>query len=59
MCSSMEEVLAESEVVVIGNRAPEFAPVLQMTGNGRVVIDLVRLVKNQEHAGQSYQGICW
>jgi hypothetical protein len=59
MCNSIEEVLAKSEVVVIGNRASEFAPILQMVKKDQVIIDLVRIVKEQDHLGFKYQGICW
>ena len=59
MRNTMEEVLAESEVVVIGNRAPEFTPVLKMVRNGQVIIDLVRIVRDRDHLDPNYQGICW
>jgi GDP-mannose 6-dehydrogenase len=59
MCNSMEEVLSESEVVVVGNRAPEFASVLQQVREDQIVVDVVRILKDTEHLGTRYQGICW
>ena len=59
MCDSMEEVLTQSEVIVIGNKAPEFASVLQQMRPDQVVIDLVRVSKDAKLAGDQYEGICW
>jgi len=59
MCDSMEEVLAESEVIVIGNKAPEFRQAIQQIRQGQVVIDLVRTLKDASRLGARYEGICW
>jgi GDP-mannose 6-dehydrogenase len=59
MCASMEEVLAESEVIVIGNKAPEFASVPQRLRPDQMIIDLVRIVKDIDHLDTRYAGICW
>ena len=59
MCDSIEEVLAESEVIVIGNKAPEFRHVLQQTREDQVIIDLVRTLKDISRLGARYEGICW
>jgi GDP-mannose 6-dehydrogenase len=59
MCNSIDEVLSESEVVVIGNKAPEFTAALQQVREDQTIIDLVRLVKDLNHLGSHYQGICW
>jgi len=56
MADSIEEVIAECEVVVVGNRSPEFAPYL--TGTDRTVIDLVRIFETS-HGIDNYRGICW
>jgi GDP-mannose 6-dehydrogenase len=55
----MEEVLAESEVIVIGNKAPEFRQILQQVHQGQIVIDLVRIVKDPDPLNARYEGICW
>jgi GDP-mannose 6-dehydrogenase len=59
MCDSMEEVLAESEVIVIGNKAPEFAAVLQQVRQDQMVIDLVRILRDIDPLAARYEGICW
>ena len=59
MCDSMEEVVAESDVVIIGNRAPEFREALKLARADQVVIDLVRIMKDLEPTQAHYEGICW
>ena len=59
MCASVEEVLAESEVVVIGNRDESFASALQRLSHGLIVIDLVRITEQVTSVDGWYQGICW
>jgi GDP-mannose 6-dehydrogenase len=59
MCDSMEEVLTESEVIVIGNKAPEFRQVPLQVRQDQVVIDLVRIVKDVDQLDARYDGICW
>jgi GDP-mannose 6-dehydrogenase len=59
MCDSVEEVLSESEVIVIGNKAPEFAQVLQQVHQDQAVIDLVRIVEDLQELNAQYEGICW
>lgn len=59
MCNSMQEVLAESEVIVIGNKASEFACVPQQVRQDQVVIDLVRICKDIDDLDSRYEGICW
>lgn len=58
MVESMDEVLDFAEVVVIGNGAAEFKPVLDRLKSGQVVVDLVRISPNQSEPGR-YDGICW
>jgi GDP-mannose 6-dehydrogenase len=57
MRSSVEEVLADSELLVIGNKASEFRDIEGKVRKGQIVIDLVRLFDH--NVGDSYQGICW
>jgi GDP-mannose 6-dehydrogenase len=59
MCNSMEEVLADSEVIVIGNKAPEFAAALEQRRQDQIIIDLVRASKDIHTFGAQYEGICW
>ncbi len=59
MCSSMQEVLAESEVMIIGNKSPEFAQALGQLRPDQVVIDLVRISKEISLLDEKYIGVCW
>jgi GDP-mannose 6-dehydrogenase len=60
LCESLDQVLERSEVLVVGNAAPEFADALKRTRPDQIVIDLVRVkgVKSAEIPAQ-YSGICW
>ena len=57
MVSSMEEVLAFADTIVIGNGAEEFRTVTGKLVGDQVVVDLVRVSK--EKSGGRYDGICW
>lgn len=59
MCSSLDEALAESEVILIGNQAPEFEDALRRARPDQFVIDLVRLTKSARLDSAHYEGICW
>ncbi len=59
MRNTIEDVLAESEVIVIGNRAHEFASVSNMLRNGQVIIDFTRIIDEQDQLLPTYNGICW
>ena len=58
MHQELHEVIEAAEVIIIGKRDEEFRAIAEHLNNGRVVIDLVRLLERAE--GQAnYQGICW
>jgi GDP-mannose 6-dehydrogenase len=59
MCDSIDEVLAESDLIVIGNSSPEFSQVLKRVGPDQTVIDLVRILKDGDYVDAQYKGICW
>jgi len=58
MVPTIEEVLAHSQTIVIGNAAPEFAEVPGRIGEHQTVIDFVRVSDSRSVAGV-YEGICW
>lgn len=58
MRGSMEEVLAESEVLIVGHPAEEFRGIESRLKDGQLVIDLVRILSTPTN-NDSYQGICW
>ncbi|HJU74642.1 MAG TPA: UDP-glucose/GDP-mannose dehydrogenase family protein [Gemmatimonadaceae bacterium] len=59
MRPSIDAVLQESEVIVIGNGSAEFRDPAKVLGDGRTVIDLVRVFGTKRTDGANYQGISW
>ena len=59
LCETIEEVIDGSEVIVVGNQAPEFAQALTRTRPDQIVIDLVRLPISEALIQADYRGICW
>jgi GDP-mannose 6-dehydrogenase len=58
MRGSVAEVIDDSEVVVIGNKAAEFKNIETHLREGQLVLDLVRLF-DKPIGEDAYQGICW
>jgi GDP-mannose 6-dehydrogenase len=58
LSTDLEEVIAFSEVVVVGHRTKEFAAALSNHAGDRVVIDLAR-VFDELPSGSRYEGINW
>ncbi|HWQ35051.1 MAG TPA: UDP-glucose/GDP-mannose dehydrogenase family protein [Blastocatellia bacterium] len=58
MLDEVGEVVDRSDVIIIGKKDQEFQFLADKLNNGRVVIDLVRMLEPVS-AQQSYQGICW
>jgi GDP-mannose 6-dehydrogenase len=59
LCSSFEEVLATSEVLVIGNRLPVAASFLNGANSDHIVVDLIRIREELDGSDGNYQGIGW
>src|SRR3954451_22962639 len=59
LCDTIEEVIDGSEVIVVGNQAPEFAQAVQACRADQIVIDLVRLPIYGSLMKADYRGICW
>jgi GDP-mannose 6-dehydrogenase len=59
LCDTVDEVLAHAEVIVVGNKSPEFVEALQRTRPDQVVIDLVRVPVDSSRVHADYRGICW
>jgi len=57
MRPSIDAVVADVDVVVIGSKAAEFRQVKDKMKANQVLIDLVRIF--DDHSNESYQGICW
>jgi len=59
LCETIDEVLAESEVIVVGNPAAEFSEALTRCRKDQTILDLVRIPCNHARISAGYQGISW
>ncbi len=59
LSDSLEEVVDQSEVIVVGNKSPEFVQALERCRSDQIVIDLVRLPVSGSLLQADYRGICW
>ncbi|HEY6247761.1 MAG TPA: UDP-glucose/GDP-mannose dehydrogenase family protein [Pyrinomonadaceae bacterium] len=57
MRATIDEVLTNSEIIVIGNKANEFQNIRARLRADQILIDLVRI--DDATSEGSYQGICW
>ncbi|MEE8586979.1 MAG: UDP-glucose/GDP-mannose dehydrogenase family protein [Acidobacteriota bacterium] len=55
----LEEVLSQSEVLVVAKNSPEFAEPLSQGESGKVIIDLVRLSSEVARKNALYHGLSW
>ena len=58
MRDTIEGVLEDSDVIIIGNQAKEFRSVTEALRDDQQLIDLVRLFEDRTSSGK-YEGICW
>ena len=59
MRPTVDAVLDESDVIVIGNGSPEFRTIDKQLRDDQIVVDLVRAFGPRTSDGVRYQGICW
>jgi GDP-mannose 6-dehydrogenase len=60
MCSTAQELIQSSDVIVIGNHSDEFRETLLSFSNpGQLIIDLVRILRNDDAIAADYDGLCW
>jgi GDP-mannose 6-dehydrogenase len=59
LCDSLDDLIARSEVIVVGNGSPEFVEALKRTRPDQIVIDLFRAKVDREQIPAAYSGICW
>ena len=59
LCATVEEVVQQSEVIVVGNQSAEFADAVAGASAGQIVIDLVRLPLAGSRLQAEYHGLCW
>jgi GDP-mannose 6-dehydrogenase len=58
MVDNIEDVLDNSDVIVIGNDAPEFSDITVRLKPEQRIVDLIR-IRAIEEKHQNYDGICW
>ncbi len=54
----IREVIKDAEVIVIGNKSPEFKEIMAEISSDQTIIDLVRIDK-EKVTDENYAGICW
>ena len=59
LCDTVEEVIGQSEVIVVGNQSAEFSDAVTKCRPDQIVIDLVRLPIYGSLLQADYRGICW
>ncbi len=59
LSTDIQDVIASSDVIVVGNQSPEFAEALTSCRPDQIVIDLVRLPICGSLLKADYRGICW
>jgi hypothetical protein len=59
LCDTIDQVIDGSEVIVVGNQAPEFIQAVKQCRRDQIVIDLVRLPVCGALLQADYRGICW
>jgi GDP-mannose 6-dehydrogenase len=58
MVDTLDELLEDRELIIIGNGDKEFKRILDQTRDDQLVFDLVR-IGGGANARQNYEGICW
>jgi GDP-mannose 6-dehydrogenase len=58
MVNGVDEVLKHAQIVVIGNKDPEFTGILERLGPTQHLVDFVRITDRRSENGK-YDGICW
>ena len=59
MCQKIDEVIEESDIIVIGKREKGFKSSLENYLGKMPIFDLVRLFPNPPPHVEGYEGICW
>jgi GDP-mannose 6-dehydrogenase len=59
LCETIDDVIVNCDVIVVGNKAPEFDEALTRTRTDQTIIDLVRVRTDLAAVAARYEGICW
>ena len=57
LCKELDEVVAQSDVLIIGNGEKRFAEVMESVGEDKQIVDLVGFMAHPTQANR--EGICW
>ncbi|HEY7499685.1 MAG TPA: nucleotide sugar dehydrogenase [Vicinamibacterales bacterium] len=59
LVDSVDDVIEQSDVIVIGNAGPEFGDAIARCRPDQTILDLVRVKFDPAKVKANYQGICW
>jgi GDP-mannose 6-dehydrogenase len=59
LCQTIDEVIADVDVVIIGNQSPEFTDPLYRCRPDQIIVDLARLPVQKSRLAAAYHGISW
>jgi GDP-mannose 6-dehydrogenase len=59
VCSTIDEVLEASDVIVVSKQQEEIRAALQPYLGRKIILDLVRVFANRSGVPDKYDGICW
>jgi GDP-mannose 6-dehydrogenase len=59
LSESLDDVICQSEVVVVGNHSTEFSDAIMLCRPDQIVIDLVRIPVDFGKLRAQYDGISW
>jgi GDP-mannose 6-dehydrogenase len=59
VCSTVEEVLQASDVIVVSKSQQQLKAALDPYFGKKIIFDLVRIISDRSHVPENYEGICW
>jgi GDP-mannose 6-dehydrogenase len=59
MKESAQEVVRDSDVIIVGNKIKEFEEVVFNTDQNKTILDMVRIISDPREKHERYKGICW
>lgn len=59
MHDDLDDVVSQSEIIVIGNKAEEFSSALSSCSDEKTIFDLVRIANDVMTIRTGYEGVCW
>jgi GDP-mannose 6-dehydrogenase len=59
MCTRIDEVLQESDIIVVAKQQDEIEEALKPHVGKKLIFDLVRIISSRCGQPENYDGICW